>query len=98
MTEHNLKCWPEHFAPLRDGTKTCELRLDDRGFAVGDTLVLWEWDSELYADARADGCTTEEASAFATTGRTHRVMVTHVLRGGPWLAPGYVAMSVRPAP
>lgn len=39
MTTHELKCWPEYFGPLADGRKTFEVRLDDRGFAVGD--VLW---------------------------------------------------------
>jgi hypothetical protein len=40
---HELKCWPEYFSPILSGEKKCELRLDDRGFRVGDRLHLWEW-------------------------------------------------------
>jgi len=40
---HELKCWPQFFEPLFDGQKTFELRKDDRGFAVGDKLVIKEW-------------------------------------------------------
>lgn len=41
--EHELKTWPEFFAPLLAGDKTFEIRKDDRGYAVGDVLWLREW-------------------------------------------------------
>lgn len=41
--EHDLKVWPEFFDPLESGIKTFELRRDDRGFRVGDVLLLREW-------------------------------------------------------
>lgn len=40
---HELKVWPEFFATLADGSKTFEVRKDDRGFRVGDRLFLNEW-------------------------------------------------------
>lgn len=42
MTVHVLKCDHEPFTALWDGVKTCEVRKDDRGYAVDDTLKLIE--------------------------------------------------------
>lgn len=36
----------EYFEAVTSGMKTFELRKDDRGFATGDHVVLWEWDGE----------------------------------------------------
>lgn len=41
--QHELKCWPAYFSQVKEGKKRFELRLDDRGFEVGDTIVLREW-------------------------------------------------------
>jgi hypothetical protein len=41
---HELKCWPPYFERLLDGSKTFEVRKDDRGYQTGDWLVLREWD------------------------------------------------------
>ena len=46
--EHDLKSLPAAFAELLTGTKTFELRLDDRPYAVGHTLRLREWVDESY--------------------------------------------------
>jgi hypothetical protein len=40
---HNLKIWPQWFDAVRVGSKTFEIRKNDRGFAVGDLLVLEEF-------------------------------------------------------
>ncbi len=44
MTRHELKCWPDYFAAIRAGTKTFEMRRNDRGFQLGDIVVLREFD------------------------------------------------------
>jgi hypothetical protein len=41
---HELKSWPDYFEPISNGQKTFELRKNDRRFAVGDVLVLREYD------------------------------------------------------
>lgn len=43
MTEHRLKTLAPFFAAVLNGSKTFELRLNDRGFAVGDVLILEEY-------------------------------------------------------
>lgn len=42
-TTHELKCWPSYFAAIRSGSKSFEIRRNDREFAVGDTIVLREF-------------------------------------------------------
>ena len=44
MVIHHLKVWPLYYRALEDGSKTFEIRLNDRGFRVADTLVFHEWD------------------------------------------------------
>ena len=65
MRTHELKSWPEFYGPIVDGSKTAELRINDRNYAVGDVLVLCEWEpnNEVY------------------TGRRCRRRVSHILYG-----------------
>lgn len=54
MATHELKCWPTSFQGIKRGDKTFEVRKDDRGYAVGDTLDLREYDpvSSTYSGDR----------------------------------------------
>jgi hypothetical protein len=45
---HDLKVAPEFMVALSSGAKPFEVRRDDRGFAVGDGLLLREFDGERY--------------------------------------------------
>ena len=83
-TTHDLKCWPEHFGPVVEGVKTVELRKNDRDYQIGDYLLLREFRPNQ-----------PHQGPGSYTGRIARVRVTHITRGFPWLAPGYVAMSIR---
>ena len=52
-TVHELKTLPEFFGAVAWGKKTFEVRRDDRGFEVGDVLVLREYDPTTgYTGAR----------------------------------------------
>jgi hypothetical protein len=79
--EHKLKCWPEFFEQIMNGSKTFELRKDDRQppYRYGDTLWLREW----------------RRGTQTYTGREVRVRVTYVLSG--WgLEKDYVCMGFAP--
>lgn len=65
MELHILKSLPEHFHAVRKGLKRAELRVDDRGFQVGDILALLEYDEETRSE----------------TGNVIISLVTHIYRG-----------------
>ena len=77
MTTHYLKTWPAPFEQVWNGRKTFEIRKDDRGFEVGDTLRLREY--VLDADAY--------------TGREVRVHVTYIARDAWGLPHDLVVMG-----
>jgi hypothetical protein len=52
MTTHQLKCDPEPFAALYSREKRCEIRKDDRGFQIGDGLIVCEYRAGEYTGAR----------------------------------------------
>ena len=55
MKVHELKILPKYFNAVVDGTKTFELRKDDRGFQVGDFLMLKEFNlQEKYETIEGD--------------------------------------------
>jgi hypothetical protein len=41
---HDLKILRQYFEPVRDGEKRFELRKNDRGYKVGDSLRLRKWE------------------------------------------------------
>lgn len=43
---HALKTWPNYFKDVVNGSKTFEVRKNDRNFKVGDFLMLREYDPE----------------------------------------------------
>lgn len=44
--KHELKIWPQYYERVADGTKTFEVRNNDRDFQPGDEITLHEWDPE----------------------------------------------------
>jgi len=60
---HELKCLPMFFNEVEAGRKLFEVRENDRPFAVGDTIILLEYDNKL-----------EEY-----TGRQCSVIITYIL-------------------
>ena len=75
---HDLKCWPEFFAAVRDGFKPFEVRKADRDFRVGDTLRLWEFDP---AHAIHTGKYFDRRVTYALAGGQFGVEEGHVVLG-----------------
>ncbi len=90
---HELKTWPGPFQAVLDGTKRHEIRVNDRGFAVGDTLILEEWIPNL-------GILPADAPPYdGYTERWQHVRVTYMTSGGEWgLPPNLCVMSIAPTP
>ena len=43
MTKHTLKIEPQYLEAIKDGSKTFEIRKNDRDYKVGDILALHEY-------------------------------------------------------
>lgn len=81
LTTHQLKLVQPHYDAVASGAKTFENRKDDRGYQVGDVLVLREYDAET--------------DTFS--GKELRRSVTHILRGEEWgVMDGYVVLLLMP--
>ena len=77
---HYLKTWPQYFGAVKCGVKPFEVRLNDRNYQTGDTLLLQEYDPH----------------AAAYTGNTLTCDITFLLSGGQFgIEQGYVAMGLR---
>lgn len=57
--KHELKIWPQYFERVKDGSKTFEVRNNDRGFQTGDEVVLREYvhEDQRYTDDSRIGFT-----------------------------------------
>jgi len=75
---HDLKCWPEFFAAVRDGFKPFEVRENDRDFRVGDTLRLWEFDPALNIHT---GKFFHRLVTYALPGGSFGIAETHIVMG-----------------
>ena len=62
--KHLVKSWTFLFEPIYSGAKTHDLRILDREYAVGDVLVLQEYD---YGAKKYTGRETEAEITFITS-------------------------------
>ena len=81
MKSHEIKVDPELFRDIRVGLKTAEVRKDDRGYQVGDILIIYPFDI---------GTQKRTSSNFI-----HRE-VTHKVDGGKYgIEAGYCLLSMK---
>jgi hypothetical protein len=94
VSEHILKVVPPYFEALVDGSKTFEVRANDRAFQKGDRLTLWEYNP----DGRASSCNRYPCPSCRP--RAVTATVGFVFSGDPRvgmrdaLAPGHVVLSL----
>ena len=82
MSIHYIDCWPDHFDAVKQGRKAFEIRSDDRGYKVGDCLVLTRLAHMQRGASRMEGY---QIVAF----------VTYKIAGGQFgIQQGYCALSL----
>jgi hypothetical protein len=100
VKEHELKCWPSAFDAVQSGAKRFEWRRDDRGYAVGDILILKLWDPHLHGfnDAAWNDSHAHGGYVAGSDGAViqQRARVTYVLRGAFGLPPEFCVMGIEP--
>jgi hypothetical protein len=91
---HELKIWPEFFKFVEGGTKTFEVRKNDRNFLAGDLVVLKEWKKDPGLDAKFDPLKGVNFSVepVGYTGRELAFRIGYVLDIGD----GFVVFSLLP--
>lgn len=96
---HELKCRPEPFQAVLDGHKMFEWRKDDRGYEVGDTLRLREWDTcdcgGIVPECGGPGVCVEVGACY--TGRECTRTVTYIIREGLGISDGYCIIGINDA-
>lgn len=89
---HELKTWHPPFEAILHGHKRYEIRKDDREFAVGDELVLREWEPARHGGF---GQIVGMDGSARYTGREIRARVTYKTSGGEWGIPvGLCVLSI----
>lgn len=95
--EHDIKVIQPYFDAILDGSKTFEIRKNDRAYQKGDVLILREFLPER-CSYHASRCKSDDARCPAFGGFT-RVQVTYVYSGDPrfgGLEPGHVVLGLGP--
>lgn len=88
---HELKTDSDVFQAVIEGKKNFEIRLDDRHFAVGDTLHLLETVST--------GAEMLAGAVLEYTGGDHLAVITYILRGPVYgLQAGWAILSIEDMP
>jgi hypothetical protein len=80
--KHELKIWPQYYCRVEDGSKTFEVRKNDRGFQPGDEVILQEYNPEkegFWQDNDPMGPETWEEKIIGFTGKSLKFKIGYVL-------------------
>lgn len=84
MTTHRLKVLIKYADAIMNGTKTFEVRKNDRGYEVGDKIV--------FDVVTNEGYTVGEAARHPLNGEVYRI--DYILDDFEGLAQKYVALAI----
>lgn len=84
MTTHKLKVFIKYADAIMNGTKTFEIRKNDRGYKVGDKIV--------FSVVSNEGISVGNAVRHPLNGATYRI--DYILDDFEGLAQKYVALSI----
>lgn len=84
MTTHRLKIQEQYADAVLNGTKTFEIRKNDRGYEVGDKIV--------FNVVTNEGYTVGAAARHPLNGATYRI--DYILDDFEGLAQKYVALAI----
>lgn len=83
MTIHELKTKSEYLESIISGTKTFEIRKNDRNYKVGDILVLKGWENNHYTGKTYYVIVTYILKKFDGLKKNYIIMaVKHFSNGG----------------
>lgn len=93
MTEHNLKLNDRYFDAVANGVKTFEIRKNDRGFCVGDTLKLYRVnDNGLYVSNDGTYVSNDRNGLKSIQVKVKYILTHDDFPNG--IPDGYVVMSI----
>lgn len=84
--QHDVKIWPSYYREVLAGNKKFEIRVNDRGYKVGDVLLLREWDpdNETYTGRFCKAAITYLLDSFAGLSNDLCIMSTEVFYANAW--------------
>lgn len=89
MPTHKVKCWCDYWEAIERGDKNFDVRLDDRGYQRGDTLVLEKFNHK-------EGRYVMDAPGLAGKPKRIEKTISYVLTGGRFgVEPGYVVLALQ---
>jgi len=91
MKTHEIKIEPHYYQSVINGSKTCEIRKDDRDYQVNDKIIF-----KLLTDEKTVRGFDEEYDGDWLIMNRNVFVITHVLRGGQLgLYQNWVALSIK---
>ena len=96
---HEIKCEPKYFAAIKNGSKTFEVRKNDRPYKVGDILAINEFIPESvdpYDDMFSMPSVDERfVSGGRYTGKSVLALITYILNDDEYVKKGFVILGIK---